>query len=51
MGFKYNASLKTFLIKGVSESVFYGDLVYIFKRNVGKHFNLIISMRKSNVIK
>ena len=51
MGFKYNVGLKTFLKKGVSESAFYRDLVYKFKRNVGKHFYLIIAMRKANVIK
>ena len=51
MGFKYNVCFKTFLKKGVSEFVFYGDLVYKLKRNAGKHFYLINSMRKFNVIK
>ena len=33
---KYNIVLKTLLQQGVSEPVFYGDLVYRFKRIVGK---------------
>ena len=33
---KYNIGLKTLLQQGISEPIFYGDLVYKFKRNVGK---------------
>ena len=33
---KYNIRLKTFLQQGISEPIFYGDLVYKFIRIVGK---------------
>ena len=33
---KYNMGLKTLLQQGISEPIFYGDLVYTFKRIVGK---------------
>ena len=33
---KYNIGLKSFLQQGISEPIFYGDLVYKFKRIVGK---------------
>ena len=33
---KYNIGLKTLLQQGISEPKFYGDLVYKFKRIVGK---------------
>ena len=33
---KYNIGLKTLLQQGISEPVFYGDLVYKFKQIVGK---------------
>ena len=33
---KYNICLKTLLQQGISEPVFYGDLVYILKRIVEK---------------
>ena len=33
---KYNIGLKTFLQQGIAEPIFYGDLVYKFKRIVGK---------------
>ena len=33
---KYNNGLKTLLQQGISEPIFYGDLVYKFKRIVGK---------------
>ena len=32
----YNIGLKTLLQQGISEPIFYGDLVYKLKRNVGK---------------
>ena len=34
--FKYNIGLKTLLQQGISEPIFHGDLVYKFKRIVGK---------------
>ena len=33
---KYNIGLKTLLQQGISEPIFYGDVVYKFKRIVGK---------------
>ena len=47
---KYNIGLKTLLQQGISEPIFYGDLVYKFKRIVGNpnfsdQFNIL-----SNVI-
>ena len=44
---KYNAGLKTFLLHGLSEPEFYGDLVYKFRKIIGKydfpyHFKKII---------
>ena len=33
---KYNIGLKTLLQQGISQPIFYGDLVYKFKRIVGK---------------
>ena len=33
---KYNIGLKTLLHQGIPEPLFYGDLVYKFKRIVGK---------------
>ena len=33
---KYNIGLKTLLQQSISEPIFYGDLVYKFKRSVGK---------------
>ena len=37
---KYKIGLKTLLQQGISESIFYGDLDYKFKRFVGKpHFS------------
>ena len=33
---KYNVSLRKLLQQGISESEFYGDLVYRIKKNVGK---------------
>ena len=33
---KYNIGLKSLLQQGISEPIFYGDLVYKFKRIVGK---------------
>ena len=40
---KYNVGLKTFLLQGLSEPEFYGDLVYKFRKIIGKYDFLIIS--------
>ena len=34
---KYNDRLKTLLLPGLSEPEFYGDLVYKFKKVIGKN--------------
>ena len=48
---KYNIGLKSLLQQGISEPIFYGDLVYKFKRIVGKPNFLVINSKKlSNVI-
>ena len=44
---KYNVGLKTLLLQGLSEPEFYGDLVYEFRKIIGKndflyHFKKII---------
>ena len=44
---KYNIRLKTLLLQGLSEPEFYGDLVYKFRKIIGKndfsyHFKKII---------
>ena len=44
---KYNVGLKTPLLQGLSEPEFYGDLVYKFRKIIGKidfpyHFKKII---------
>ena len=44
---KYNVGLKTLILQGVSEPEFYGDLVYKFRKIIGKndfpnHFKKII---------
>ena len=36
LAIKYNIGLKTLLQQGISEPIIYGDLVYKFKRIVGK---------------
>ena len=46
---KYNICLKTLLQQGISEPVFYGDLVYKFKIIVGKPY--FIDQFKQIVIK
>ena len=47
---KYNIGLKTLLQQGISEPIFYGDLVYKFKRIVENLILVINSKRLSNVI-
>ena len=42
---KYIVGLKTLLLQGLSEPEFYGDLVYKFRRIIGKIIFLIISKR------
>ena len=48
---KYNVGLKTLLVQGLSEPEFYGDLVYKFRKLIGKndfpyHFKKIIVRHK-----
>ena len=48
---KYNVGLKTLLLQGLSEPEFYGDLVYKFRKIIGKidfpyHFKKIIVLYK-----
>ena len=52
---KYNVGLKTLLLQGLSEPEFYGDLVYKFRKIIGKtdfpyHFKKII-VRYINVMR
>ena len=47
---KYNIGLKTPLQQGISEPILYGDLVYKFKRFVGKPYFSGQFKRLSNVI-
>ena len=42
---KYNVRLKTLLLQGLSEPEFYGDLVYKFRKIIGKMIFLIISKK------
>ena len=35
---KYNVGLKTLLLEGLSEPEFYGDLVYKFRKIIGKNY-------------
>ena len=49
--FKYNVGLKTLPRQGLSEPEFYGDLVYKFRKIIGKydfpyHFKKIIARYK-----
>ena len=49
---KYNVGLKPFLLQGLSEPEFYGDMVYKFRKNIGKndfpyHFKMIIVRYKN----
>ena len=52
---KYNVGLKTFLLQGLSEPEFFGDLVYKVSKIIGKydfpyHFKKIIVLIRSLVI-
>ena len=42
---KYNVGLKTLLLEGLSEPEFYGDLVYKFRKLIGKND---LSFQKDN---
>ena len=49
---EYNIGLKTLLLQGLSEPEFYGDLVYKFRKYIGKnnfsyHFKKIIVRYKT----
>ena len=49
--FKYIVGLKRLLLEGLSEPEFYGDLVYKFRKSIGKndfpyHFEKIIVRHK-----
>ena len=51
---KYSFSLKTLLQQGISEPEFYGDLVYRFRKNVGKsnfseQFRKLINLYKKKL--
>ena len=46
---KYNIWLKTLLQQGISEPIFYGDLVYEFKRIVEKPI-LVINSKNSKTL-
>ena len=43
---KYSVSLKTLLQQGISEPEFYGDLVYRFRKIVGKSENLLTVIKE-----
>ena len=42
---KYDVGLETLLLEGLSEPDFFGDLVYKFRKIIGKDDFLIISKR------
>ena len=44
---KYNVGLKTLLLQGLSEPNFYGDLVYKFRKIIGKN-DFSISFQKAS---
>ena len=44
---KYNVRLKTLLLQGLSEPEFYGDLVYKFRKIIGKNDFLYHSKKLS----
>ena len=53
---KFNIGLKTLLLQGKSEPIFYGDLVYKFKRIVGKsdfsdQFKKIVNLIKLDIMR
>ena len=48
---KYNVGLKTLLLQGLSKPEFYGDLVYKFRKIIGRRDLRIISKSYMFVIK
>ena len=44
---KYNVGLKTLLLEGLSEPEFYGDLMYKFRKIIGKN-DFSLSFQKDN---
>ena len=44
---RYNVGMKTFLPQGLSEPEFYGDLVYKFRKIIGKNV-FFLSFQKDN---
>ena len=53
---KYNVSLRTILLQGLSEPVFYGELVYKFRKIISKndfsyHFKkMIVRYKKDQLL-
>ena len=47
---KFNVGLKTLLHQGLSEPEFYGDLVYKFKKVVGRADFFLISSKKLSYV-
>ena len=45
---EYNVGLKTLLLEGLSEPEFYGDLVYIFRKIIGRKMIFLIILKKDN---
>ena len=43
---KYNVGLKTLFLQGLSEPEFYGDLVYKFRKIIGKIIDLPYHFKK-----
>ena len=48
---KYNVGLKKLLQQGISDPVFYGDIVYRFRKNVGKSIFFETIQKVLSVIK
>ena len=47
---KYNVGLKTLPLQGLSEPIFYGDLVYKFRKIIGKN-DFLYHFKKINYFK
>ena len=45
---RYNVGLKALLLRGLSEPEFYGDLVYKFRKIIGKNDFFSLSFQKDN---
>ena len=48
--FKYNVGLKTLLLQGLSESEFYYDLVYKFRKIIGKNVFFYYYLKKQLLV-